>query len=232
MSTTLSGYFLRASTAQTLRSTVSADRGPRYVALMFSQDAVKRLVAALAAPAETTYASCELARNGNSGVAVPFTALRAEAQFALDCIYLFRPQDVPQHVHCQWLTYGVTDFAPSGQAEGAHITLPLSIAPPWEALPPAYVCCMAQPGRVALLQQVLKPGAQLESATLLVDDRDPRYRVYQAAALGDLLEGARGQLEQADRPIWYCLYDNSLGGHPLLKHYWRRFEVCRVGEER
>ena len=226
----LFGYFFNASRAQTLKNTAGADRSPSYVACIHSRDAVKRLVAALRAPTETTFARCELTSNGNIGVAVPFSARSAEMQFALDCIYLFRAEDLPQQVHCRWFTYEVTDFASPDQTEGTHVKLPLDIAPPWEALPPAYICCMAQPGRLALLQQVLKSEVRLVPVTLLVEDRPPQYRVYPAAALGDLLEGARGRLEQTSQPYWFCLYDSNLGSHPLLQPFWRRFELCRVGK--
>jgi len=227
----LSGYFLNATAVRALKSMVGADRYPRYVAVMHSREKVKQLVAALDNPAETTYANCTLTRNGNTGVAVPFTALRAELQFVWECIYLFRAEDVPQQMQSQWLTYEVTDFVPPELSEGTHVKLPLDIAPPWEALPPAYVGCMAQPGRLALLQQVLKSEVHLEPATLLVEDRAPQYRAYQAAALGDLVEGARDRLEGGGQPYWYCLYDANLGAHPLLQPYWRRFELCRVGQQ-
>lgn len=233
MSTTsqFSGYFLNATAMKALKSMVGAGRYPRYAAVMHSRDKVNQLVAALAAPAETRYASCTLARNGNTGVAVPFTALSAALQFVWECIYLFRAEDVPPMMQNRWLTYEVTDFVPPVQAEGRYVKLPLDIAPPWEALPPAYVGCMARPRRITLLQQVLRPEAQLEPATLLVDDRAPQDLAYQGAALSDLVEGARDRLEQADQPYWYCLYDANLGAHPLLQPYWRRFELCRVGRQ-
>lgn len=229
----LSGYILDVQAAQVLRITTRQHQYPRYVALKHSREGVQELVAALEAPASTTYARCELTSNQNGwvGVAVPFTALRAEMQFAMRCIYLFREGDLPQAVRRNWLAYEVTEFAPPDRVEGTHITVPLEIAPPWPALPPAYVCCMARTQRIALLQQVLQPGAFLEPATLLVDDRTPEYRAYRAAPFVDLRAGAREQLEQTEQPYWYCLYDSSLGAHPLLQPYWRRFTLCRVGEE-
>jgi len=228
----LLGYVLDAQVAQTLKSTIRQDQYPRYVALVHSREAVRELVSALESPASTTYARCELTgKDGRGVIAVPFTALRSELQFALRCIYLFREADVPQWLQRNWLTYEVTEFARPDRAEGTHITVPLEIAPPWEALPPTYVSCMAQARRIALLQQVLQPGAFLEPVSLLVDDRAPEYRAYRAAPLGDLRAGAREHLEQTGQPSWYCMYDSNLAAHPLLQPYWRRFMLCRVDEE-
>ncbi len=141
----LFGYFFNATAAKTLESMVGADQYPHYVAVMHSREKVKHLVAALAAPAETMYASLRT-RNTEvtTGVAVPFTALRTDQQYVWEGIYLFR--NLPPMRQSLWRTYEVTDFAPPAQAEGTHIALPLYIAPPWEALPPAYVGCMDQPG--------------------------------------------------------------------------------------
>jgi hypothetical protein len=226
------GYILDIQKASALKSTTKQDRYPRYVALMHSREAVRELVSALQSPASTTYAQCEsTSKNGRVGVAVPFTALRSEMQFALRCIYLFRESDVPRWLHSQWLSYEVTEFELPGRAEGTHIKVPLEIAPPWEALPPAYVCCRAQASRIALLQQVLQTGAFLEPFTLLADDRAPEYRAYRAVPLGGLRTGAREQLEQTEQPYWYCMYESNLGAHPLLQPYYRRFELCKVGEE-
>lgn len=226
----LTGYYFNATTVQALKSIVRVGSYPCYVAVRHSCENVKKLVAALASPAETTYAGSTLTSNGTPGVAVPFAALRADAQFVLECIYLFNAEEVPPLARNRWFTYEITDFVPAKQGEGIYVKLPLSIAPPWEALPPSYISCQALPGRLALLQQVLKSDVPLDPVTLLMEDCPPQNRLHQAATLADLAEGARDRLEGGEHHYWSCLYNANLKTHPLLQPFWRRFEMAQVGK--
>lgn len=225
----LVGLGLSAQQAQMLKSTTSPAAYPKYVAVPSFRDRVHALIAALRSPAQAVYATCKIPGRDVDFVAVPFEALKREEQFALACTYCFAAADVPGRFHARMhLPCSVTDYHATEQKEGTHIMLPLEVAPPWDALSPAYVGCMEQADRVALLQSVTSPGTYLLSTTLLVEDREPRYRAYRATPFRSLDAGARGQLERVERPDFFCLYDSNQGVHPLLRTYYRHFVLCRV----
>lgn len=222
------GSALSSVQVHMLRTVVNTDP---YVACVHTHENIRRLVLALHSPSTTAYARYEPSLgDGEPGVAVSFASLREEMFFALpDCVYLFDSLELPAQLNCLFRPYTVSPFVPRSSAVGSLFKVPIHFAPPWEALPPAYVCCLSH--NREHLKQVLLPGATLEDATLLVDDRLPVYRHYVAAAISNLQFGVRERIErmhQTHRAFFSCLYDPALETHPLFLASAKWYERCQL----
>lgn len=220
------GYLLGERSAQLLQRRATAQ--PSYIAVDYSR--VEQLLGALKVPDATTYAHCTLANVAGASasyIAVPFDALREDAQFSLAGVYLFRQATL----NLPWMAYSIKPFTPEPEQGGAslYVQLTLSVAPPWSALPPAYVCCSDRVERIALLYQVYPQLDPLIPVMLQVDDRPPAARLYRAAPVRDLLPHAREHLARLHE-LFFCLYDARLRAHPLLIPHKDRLVECLLGQ--
>ena len=149
--------------------------------------------------------------------------------FALpDGIHLFREEDLSAALMRMMQPYEVVPFTVL-QRESIFFKVPIHFTPPWEALPPAYVCCLTE--NQGPLRKVLRPEKELVPARLLVEDRLSTYTSYKAAAISDLEPEARIWLERAHqthRVFFSCLYENGLKKHPLFPSFLSRYEQCQI----